>query len=318
MPDISIICPCYNLGFFVGKTIASVRSQTYKNWELVVVDDGSNDNSSIEVMVSSAGDQRIRLIRQANGGVAKARNAGVRDCSPNSRYLLFLDADDVLEPGMLVALLDWLDGHPEASMAFCDFRLIDAADTPLTVIDRHGPDDRYVAAGLGVRRLPRSVPQTPFEAIFGLAIIIPSITLIRRSAFEAVGGWDEQFGHVFEDTDLFLRLALRGEAHFVPEVLVDHRRHGTNSTDNIHKVNSQCRKLYAKWLTRDDLTPNQRRLVCKSWQFVNGHLAAYYGRNAGWCAFRRGEIFSAARFLAGALRRYSLSLIGWMPPPPPY
>lgn len=316
MPEVTIVCPCFNAASFVNRTIASVRSQTYTDWELVVVDDGSTDDSSAVILREAGIDSRTRLINQSNCGVSTARNAGFRKASRTSRYLFFLDADDCLHSHMLETLFRVLEDHPDASMAFCDFRLIDGTGTPLTVVERHGPDTRFVSCGLGVRRLPRGESRTPFEAILGLAVIIPSITLIRRSVFEAVGGWDETFGHVFEDTDLFLRLALHGEALFVPEVLVDHRRHGVNATANIHKMNIQCRKLYSKWLTRTDLTPDQQRLVRKSWRFVGGRLAALHGMIAGWHAFRSGNFFSAARFWVGALRRYVMSLVGWPPPIP--
>lgn len=315
-PTISVIIPCHNMARFVVRTMRSVAAQTGPSWEMIIVDDGSTDDSPAMVLREAGADSRIRLIRQPNRGVSGARNAGFRTASSASRYLLFLDADDCLHPHMLETLFRELEAHSETAMAFCDFRLIDEADSPLTVVERHGPDSRFIPAGLGVRRLPRGEPRTPFEAIFGLAIIIPSITLIRRSAFEAAGGWDEQFGHVFEDTDLFLRLALRGEARFVPEVLVDHRRHGANSTGNVDKVNSQCRKLYSKWLNRVDLTPDQRRLVRESWRFVGGRLAAFHGFTAGWRAFRRGNLYSASRFWAGALRRYAFSLVGLTPPFP--
>jgi GT2 family glycosyltransferase len=297
--------------------ILSVRCQTFVDWELLVIDDGSTDDSATVAAAAADGDPRIRIFRQVNGGVCRARNAGEKACSPNTRYLLFLDADDVLEPSMLDVLRDWLEGHPEAALAFCDFRLIDAQDRPLPAgPDFHGPDHRFVQSGWGASRLPRDVPNTPFEAVFALATIIPSITLMRREVFAAVGGWDESFGHVFEDTDLFLRMTLAGAAHFIPQSLVRHRRHSLNSTSDPTRVSRQRDKLYTRWLARTDLTPTQRLIVEQSWQFLTGRLGPLVGFQAGCRQLATGRPLAAARFWAGAAIRYLLAMCGRYPSPP--
>ena len=317
MSDISVVSPCYNAAPFVGRMIASVRGQTFPDWELVVVDDGSTDGSAAVAAAVAVGDSRVRIIRQANGGVCRARNAGARACSPESRYLLFLDADDMLEPEMLVALRDWLEGQPEAALAFCDLLLIDEWDRPLPAdIEFHGPDHRFVPSGWGAARLPRDMPYTPFESVFALATIIPSASLLRREVFAAVGGWDESFGHVFEDTDLFLRMTLAGAAHFVPRSLVRHRRHGSNSTGDPVRVSRQRDKLYARWLTRTDLMPAQRALVDRSWKFVTGRLGPLFGFRAGCRRLAAGQVAAAARFWAGAAARYLSAACGRHPGPP--
>jgi glycosyltransferase involved in cell wall biosynthesis len=319
VPTVSIITPCYNSAAFIGRTMESVCRQSYADWELVIVDDGSTDRSAEVIEALLPKEPRFRLVRQPNGGVAKARNNGFRACSAASRYLLFLDADDLLEPGMLETLTSYLEPevHAHASMAFCDFARIDEVGYLLVDANGgHGPHTRYVPWGVGARRLPRSVANTPFVSIFALAVIIPSVTLIRRSAFEQAGGWDEAFGHVFEDTDLFLRLALQGEAHFVAERLVRHRRHTQNSTADVVRVNAQMARLYAKWLNHPQLTPDQHALVRRCWWFINGRLGPLCGLQAGARRLRRGDLRGAAHFWAGAARRYALSFVGWCPPAP--
>lgn len=317
MPEISIVSPCYNAAPFVGPMIASVRSQTFADWDLVVVDDGSNDESAVACESAAYGDSRIRIVRQDNRGVCHARNAGVRACSPNSRYLLFLDADDILEPSMLAVLRDWLNEHSDAAMAFCDLRLIDESGQPLPSNTKfHGPDHRFVPSGWGVARLSRDVPDTPFDSVFALASIMPSVTLLRRDVFLAVGGWDESFGHVFEDTDLFLRMTLSGAAHFVPQQLVCHRRHHRNSTSDPDRVRRQRDKLYAHWLTRTDLTPTQRAVVDESWRFVTGRLSPLIGFQEGCRHMVAGRPIAAVRFWAGAAARYIRAAFGHYPRPP--
>jgi glycosyltransferase involved in cell wall biosynthesis len=315
-PTVSLVTPCYNAARFVGRTVECLLAQTFTDWELVVVDDGSTDDPAAALAPHLAADPRVRLVRQPNGGVGRARNAGFRAGSPGSRYLLFLDADDCPRPEMLGRLVGYLEAHPQAGMAFCDFSRIDEegrplADPPL----RNGPDSRYVPWGPGARRLPTDQPDTPFVAIFAQAVIIPSISLMRRTAFEQAGGWDEEFGHVFEDTDLFLRIALRTGVHYLPERLLDYRQHAGQSTASQEKLRRQQAKLYARWLAHPDLAPDQQQMVRRCWRFLNGRLWPLHGFRAGARSLARGELLAALRFWRGAAARYLLSLAGWLPNP---
>ena len=101
MPKVSIITPCYNCDRYIGKTIESVRAQTFTDWEHIIVDDGSKDGSADAVRSYLSSDRRLQLIQQSNRGVASARNAGVNALAIESEYLFFLDADDCLDPEML-------------------------------------------------------------------------------------------------------------------------------------------------------------------------------------------------------------------------
>ena len=108
MPDlVSIITPCYNGEKYVAQTIRSVLSQTYQNWEMIVVDDGSRDNSVQIINSFAQADPRIRLLQQENAGSAAARNAGIRIAQ--GRYLALLDADDLWEPEFLAQQLAFME-----------------------------------------------------------------------------------------------------------------------------------------------------------------------------------------------------------------
>lgn len=96
---VSIITPCYNGGKYISETIESVMAQSYKNWEMLIVDDGSKDNSADIVNSYSVKDQRIKLIQQENRGSAAARNNGIRQAS--GQYIALLDADDLWMPKFL-------------------------------------------------------------------------------------------------------------------------------------------------------------------------------------------------------------------------
>ena len=101
MVKVSIITPCYNAEKFIGKAIESVRAQTFTDWEHIIVDDGSTDNSAEIIASYTEIEPRLKLIRQSNNGMCMTRNNGFKFCSEQSQYLLFFDADDCLEPQML-------------------------------------------------------------------------------------------------------------------------------------------------------------------------------------------------------------------------
>lgn len=119
---VSIITPCYNGEKYVAHTIRSVLAQTYENWELIIVDDGSTDGSASIIRSFAQTDSRIRFIRQENAGSAAARNAGIR--AARGRFLALLDADDVWEPEFLAEQLEFMKAK-NAVCVCCAYRCID-------------------------------------------------------------------------------------------------------------------------------------------------------------------------------------------------
>lgn len=117
---VSIITPCYNGEKYIAQTIRSVLAQTYENWEMLIVDDGSRDSSAD--IVRGFADPRIRLLQQENAGSAAARNAGIR--AAQGRYLALLDADDLWEPEFLQRQLEFMAEH-NALCVCCAYRCID-------------------------------------------------------------------------------------------------------------------------------------------------------------------------------------------------
>jgi glycosyltransferase involved in cell wall biosynthesis len=296
-PRVAIVVPCYQSARYLPETVASVQAQTLTDWQLLVVDDGSTDDPGSTIRRAVASDPRVTFTRQENRGVASARNAGAASIGP-SEYVLFLDADDVLEPSMLSTLVGWLDVHHEAGMAYCRPAFIDEFGRPAA--SSWAP--RLKRARFGITSIPDEQPLTPFVSIFCLAGIVPSVTLMRRELFDAVGGWDESFGQHYEDTLLFLRLALRAEVHYVDRPLVRHRRHPGQSTGNPSKFARQEHKLYARFRDVSSLDPAQRAIVQDAWKFRERRLIP---RRAGRAAIenvRAGRALTGARFLAGAAR----------------
>ena len=119
---VSIITPLYNSERFVGQTIESVLAQTYPDWEMIIVNDGSKDNGPDIVRQYAAKDERIRLLEQPNGGCASARNHGLREAQ--GRYYCFLDSDDYWDPEFLAEQVKFMT-EKDAAIVTCSVRRVD-------------------------------------------------------------------------------------------------------------------------------------------------------------------------------------------------
>lgn len=300
MPKISIITPCYNCESFIGKTIESLQSQTYTDWEHIIVDDGSSDRSKEVVQVFIHASPKFKLISQSNSGVAKARNVGYKNISGDSEYILFLDSDDFLKPEMLLAMVNYMDLHPDLGFASCD-RIYTDKDGAIIETPRFL---RYLPTSFGIHEVSLDQPEISFLEIFNLAPILPSTCVIRRSVYSQTEGWDETFGQPYEDTNLFLNLSLQARVHYLNCPLVYYRRHDQQSVSDNEKFYIQEKKLYHSWTTRQDLTLMQHQIISEAWEFRNGRLAACLGFQSGNLFLKQGQISKAIRFYGGALRRY--------------
>ncbi len=221
-PAVSVIVPTYERREAVRRAIASVLAQTFRDFELIVVDDGSRDGTDEGLAALSP---LLRYVRRPNRGVAAARNAGIR--LARGRIVAFLDSDDVWLPHHLSLIVALFDRYPDAVLA---------STAP-----------GYQNAGRA--SLERSWCEQAFPAILTRAIAgFVSSTAVRRSDLDAVGGFDEA-RPVLEDTDLWLRLAVRG-----PFALQRHRsaligRSAGSLSERVRREGSAGR-LYRRSLLR--------------------------------------------------------------------
>lgn len=216
VPTVSVIIPNYNYGRYLAETLESVFAQTLSPHEVIVIDDGSTDNTS-EVL-SSYG-ERIRVIHQQNRGVAAARNAGVELAS--GELVAFLDADDIWLPRKLERQLERFVADPGLGLVFCGGEEIDAKGVLLGRPRVDGMEG-WIANEILLFERP--------------AVLMPgSGALVPRRIFEEVGGFDGRLPPS-EDWDVSYRIACRYKVGFVPEVLLQYRIHGTNSHMNIRRM----------------------------------------------------------------------------------
>ncbi len=307
MPAVSVLVPCYNAERFVGRALASLQSQTFADWECIVVDDGSTDGSAGVVRSLAARDGRIRLIQQSNAGVSRARNVAYAGSSDESTYVIFLDSDDCLEANMLETLVGYLEAHEDVCVAYCAFTCIGEADELIPAGDPRLPGyvpTRFVPSRFGVKTLPPGVAETPFVSIFSAwAGLLPSNSVLRRSVYAATPGWDEGFGQLAEDTDLFLHMALRGSVHYIPRPLLRYRRHANQATSDQTKSMRQDQKLFRKWAGLALAGP-ERAKVRSARAFRLTRLEPYWWVDFAESHIRSGNAIEGAKCLMRAVRQY--------------
>ncbi|HMJ08789.1 MAG TPA: glycosyltransferase [Pyrinomonadaceae bacterium] len=224
-PKVSVIIPNYNYDKYISKAIDSVLAQTYTNIEIIVVDDGSIDNSLS--VLEKYGDQ-ITVLKQQNQGVSPARNAGVAHSS--GEYLAFLDADDIWLPEKLERQMERFLGSPEVGLVHCS----------MTFIDGDGNPSGNATNGIEGRVAEKILL---FE---GVGIIGAGSTgLVSRKAFDEVGGFDPM-QTTAADWDFSYQVATKYEIAFVPDELVLYRKHGSNMHGNIRAMEHDMMLGYEK------------------------------------------------------------------------
>ena len=238
MPLVSVIIPTHNRARFVTEAVESVLHQTVGGWELLVVDDGSTDDTE---RVLAPHRDHIRYLRTSSRGVSAARNLGVRETQGD--WVAFLDSDDLWLPGKLERQLQALEASPETPLCYTD-----------EIWVRNG---RRVNPGARHRKhsgwiLAHCLP---------LCIISPSSALMRREILEDVGGFDERLP-ACEDYDLWLRIALRYPVLFLEEKLIVKRGGHADQLSRTHWGMDRFRLMaLLKLLLSPDLMGIQREAV---------------------------------------------------------
>jgi glycosyltransferase involved in cell wall biosynthesis len=236
-PRVSVIIPTYNRCWCLSEAIDSVLSQTYRNMELIVVDDGSTDQTS--TLLSHYGN-RLRCLQQTNRGVSAARNHGTQ--AADGALIAFLDSDDLWQPDKLDRQVAFFDTHPETMIC----------QTEETWIRR------------GVRVNPKRRHRKPsgwiFEASLALCLVSPSAVMMRRELLEKMGGFDESLP-ACEDYDLWLRVSLRHPIHLIDDPLVIKRGGHTDQLSGAPGLDRYRIQSLDKILSAADLTPSQARMA---------------------------------------------------------
>jgi glycosyltransferase involved in cell wall biosynthesis len=222
-PRVSVIVPCFNYAQTLGETLQSVLAQTLPEWECIVVDDGSTDDTRGAVAAFAARDARIRYLRQENRGPAAARNRGIEAAA--GRYLQFLDADDLLAPDKLAVQASSLDAHPGVDIVIGPATFFRTSDPDTELYSLHGHLSRPMAPRI-------SGTAEALQLLEHFNIMVTPAPLVRRSVVVRHGGFNEAM-HGSEDWDLWLRCALAGAGFAYldhPHALARIRTHGASAS----------------------------------------------------------------------------------------
>lgn len=237
VPPISVVIPAYNSEATIGETLRSLLAQTFTDFEIIVVDDASSDRT-LEV-VRSFEDPRLQVIESPqNQGPAISRNIGAKQA--RGRYLSFIDADDLWTPGKLQSQYEALEANPDTAVAYSWTDYIDEAGNWL----RSGSYLNLQAPAVASLGLDADTPlgvDALSHLLLGDFLENGSNALIRRDAFESVGGFDPEFV-VAHDWDLFLRLAARYFFLCIPRSQIRYRLSGSSVSSNVARQEHYCRR----------------------------------------------------------------------------
>jgi GT2 family glycosyltransferase len=233
MPRVSVVIPTYNRARYLGEAVESVMAQTYTDWELIVVDDGSVDDTAA-VLAGYGG--RVTTVRQPHVGASAARNAGL--AVARGELISFLDSDDLFLPHNLEVLVARLDQRPEAAVAYGWYVWANEAGQPTARSGPKLPDQPPFVAGPGASFTPcgMNVEGDVLRPMLLEESMLLGTALLRREAALTVGGFNRRRAYQ-EHWEFFLRLARAGFAFVCCRSTVALvRLHTDNRSSNLHQM----------------------------------------------------------------------------------
>jgi glycosyltransferase involved in cell wall biosynthesis len=245
MPLVSVVMIFLNEERFLAEAVRSVRSQTLTDWELILVDDGSTDRSTEIARHLAMRDERIRYVEHpahANRGTAISRNFGVSHST--APYIAFIDGDDVWLPEKLAEQVELLESKPDVALV-CGGVLRWWSWDPAS-----GKKDNLELV-LDVDSERRLDPPQAALAVYPLGGGDPGSTdlLIRRTVFEAVGGFEERFNSIYEDQSLYMKVFLRHPVYITSRVWFLYRQHDQSCCAQISDVAwLRVQRAFLDWL----------------------------------------------------------------------
>lgn len=271
---VSVVIPTYNRAHLLNRAIQSILNQTCHDFEIIVVDDSSIDNTA--EIIRSIGDQRIRYIRhQVNEGVSEARNTGIK--AARGKFIGFLDSDDEWLPGKLRKQLDKFGQAPsDTGLVYGSCLFVDEATTK------------------PIRPVMARKKGHVFRDMLMSDFVLSPTPLVRKECFDKVGLFDRDF-QTSEDWDMWLRIAQHYEFDFVRELVAKYYVSPSQTTGDSRKVTDGYRKFMAK----------HEALISGNPAILSHHLKVLAQIHLLY-----GEYDSAKGYFARALRanRHSLSL----------
>lgn len=257
MPTVSAIIPCYNGSEWIKDSVQSVLQQEFEDLEVIVVDDGSRDDSA--KIVDSIRDDRVRLAtHEENRGIPAARNTGIKEASGD--YIGFLDQDDRWHPQRLKRqIVAFREGPDDLGIVYGDVTVMGNPDTESWT--QHLPSD----------------PQERVRSLYLKNQIITISVLVDRRCFETHGLLDESL-YGADDYEFWLRIAEDYQFQYVPEVMAYKRTHDANASDSFERMNRDKLTIACRYL--DQYSYLRPLEDAKLAQIMSSYARNYYGQRS--------------------------------------
>lgn len=272
MPKVTVVIPAYNATTYLPETLDSVLAQTFPDFEVLIINDGSTDH--IVSWASEIDDPRVKLISQENRGVSEARNTGIK--SAQGEYIAFLDADDMWEETKLEKQVRCFESKPEVGLVYTWTRLVDETGQETGI------------------KYDSQVEGNVWQQILVACIVCSgSSAMVRRCCFDRAGLFDPGASPA-EDFDMWTRIAQHYSFAVIKEFLLDYRQHSGNSSRNHLKMMQALRYTFEK---RFQSVPPELLYL------RNLAYAGMY-RNAAWKCMYDGNHKEAKAYCKQALLHY--------------
>ena len=281
-PAVSVIIPAYNAARYIGETLDSVFAQTFTDYEVIVVNDGSPDTEQLEAVLAPYAD-RIRYVEQENRGLSGARNTAIRHA--RGEFVALLDSDDKWLPEYLAVQVAAMRRDPTCDVYYPDAIIFGDS----------------IPAG---RRFTDSFPssgEVTFERLLTQECNVMVCAIIRRETLLRVGMFDESL-RSSEDFDLWLRIVKSGgRICYHEQPLAYYRRHGANLSGNVLWMRTYIFQVLDKAVNSYDLSETELAAIDRRRRLIDAEAAMYEGRHA----FLGGDTRAAMNHLAQANEVYN-------------
>ena len=239
MPTVSVIIHTYNNEKFIGETIESVLNQSYDDYEIIVVDDGSVDGTRDALLPYM---QKIRYHYKENGGIASAKNAGIS--LSEAEIVAFLDHDDLWDPAKLKLQMEYFKKNPQVGLVYAKYTSF-----------RDGKELRT--------KPEKGYSGWIFKELLSKSFIQTSTVVVKRECLNAVGPYDESFS-LGDEYDMFLRIAKKFQCGFIDKGLTRYRVHDTNASNNDFLFDNENLGVYKKIYNNfTDLDGEEKKILRK-------------------------------------------------------
>lgn len=287
-PKISVLLPVFNGQSYLAEAMESVLHQTFDNFELVVIDDGSTDGSLAILKHYESMDERIRLVSRANIGLVETLNEGLGLC--RGEFIARMDADDICEPTRFEEQIEFLTAHTDIVCAGTLAKLIDPEGRELTTLG-----------------LPLEHDAIDASHLRGVTMIVHPSVLMRRTAALAVGSFSSDYKHA-EDIDFWLRMAESGRLANLDRQLIRYRQH-----DGSVGYRRHVEQKTAAWRAAKDASTRRSTVFEVSPPSKNLDSAIIRDTNRAWAwwALKSGNVTTARFYMRAAVRSDPFSVETW-------